>query len=189
MTISRRTVLGGSAAAGLVAVALSAGEADASTASAISVSDQQRLKGLVQQHLEAEVVAGDVDAVMATVASNPVWVFEPLGYTVTGRPAVRESYRRLIAGFFPSILPGENHGQWFTQDAMVSEDDIVLQLPGGGQLLAPVTSVLVFDGNLLASERVYLGHGLAPYVRAAFGPDFIDLPGVTVSPVPGRETS
>jgi hypothetical protein len=188
MTTSRRAVLGGSAAAGLVAI--SAGTAHASTTgSGISVSSQRHLQALVQQHLEAEVVARDIDAVMASVASNPVWVFEPNGYIVTGHAAVRESYRRLIAGFFPSILPGENHGQWFSQDGMVSEDDIVLQLPGGGQLVARVTSVLVFDGDLLASERVYLGHGLAPYVRAALGPDFGQLPGVTVSPVPGTETS
>lgn len=58
----------------------------------------------------------------------------------------------------------------------------VAALDVGGQLTAPVISVLVFDGDLLLSERVYLGSGLAKYVRDALGPDFPHMLGVTTSP-------
>lgn len=126
----------------------------------ISGSRVAQLLQLTQRHLDAEVVELNLDAVMATVASAPVWSFQPLGYTVTGREAVRESYRRLIANFFPRLLPGgANHGKWFSESGLVTEDDIVLRLPDGSQLVAPVVSVLVFDGDLLASERVYFGSG------------------------------
>jgi hypothetical protein len=148
----------------------------------ITVAEQEQLLGLVQQHLIAEVVTGNLDAVMATVASDPVWTFQPLGYMVTGTTAVREAYRRLIANFLPLLLPGANHGQWFSQSAMVTEDDVVLALPRGGSITSPVVSGLVFEGSLLQSERVYLGRELAPFVAAALGPGFTRLPGVTVSP-------
>jgi hypothetical protein len=63
----------------------------------------------------------------------------------------------------------------------VVEDLLTVNLPNGTQLTTPVTSIFVVAGDLIASERVYLGAGVSELVVDSLGPRFADIPGATVA--------
>jgi hypothetical protein len=179
--VSRRRALatGGVTAAGVIAgLSLPGGSAQAASS---QNPTQQQILAAFEAHVQAETVQRSVSATMATVAANPFWEFEPVGYQVNGTPGVTEMYARLIANFFPLFVGATQRGMWLSDNGLVVEDLLTVNLPNGTQLTTPVTSIFVVAGDLIASERVYLGAGVSELVVDSLGPRFADIPGATVA--------
>lgn len=123
---------------------------------------------------------GDLDAVMATVAPDPVWQFHPLGVRIAGRAAVREVYEVQVRELIPRIAGSTVRTVSYGPRTCTREASYVVALPDGTTADGHGITVYQFDGDcLLAAERIYASGALVPLVASCFPPALLALPGVT----------
>lgn len=134
------------------------------------------LETYVQEHFEAEV-ALDLDRTMASMADEPYWECVPLNFRANGRDAVREFYRRLMAGFFPRIRDFADMTTVLADDTAVLEHRIELELPDGSVRATYLVAIVQVNEQGVVSERGYFDENLADVFRVALG-DFAAFPGV-----------
>lgn len=143
---------------------------------------RDEMMALVERHEIAEGAA-DVEAAMATLCEETFHEFHPLGVFVTDRNTVAEMYRRSLPSQKNVVAGGERKNVWFTDDNVLVEYEFVVNGPNG-----PFTSRVIVDfgfrGDLIYSERVFLGPEHAAIYRATLGDDFLSLPGITVEAAP-----
>lgn len=146
---------------------------------------EERLLAMVRRHMDAEL-AQDIDAVMATLVTDPYYEIHPLGLRIRGRAAVREMYRKLLPGSFDLIVESQamtfNTGDpkhvWIGPDGVVIREFCTVQPPDGSRFGISEMAIFSFEGDLLAGEQFYCNGPLAALFKQALGPDFETLPGV-----------
>lgn len=123
---------------------------------------------------------GDIDAVMITVASDPVWEFHPLGVRVAGRAAVRAVYEVQLRELIPRISGSTVRTVSYGPGTCTREASYLVDLPDGTTAAGHGITVYEFDADgLLTAERVYGSGALVPLVASCFPPVLLALPGVT----------
>src|SRR4029078_4546819 len=113
------------------------------------------LRSALLRHARAELEM-DVDAVMVTVAPDPSWLIHPL-WRITGRDAVRETYRRALPSTGHSDLSAETMRAF--EDPRVtswSESMCIVEYsvaPDDYPLHDGLTLTYHFKNDLVVSER------------------------------------
>jgi predicted ester cyclase len=127
---------------------------------------RQANEACLRQHLAAEN-AHDIEATVATLDPDCVFVDEPLGLTFTGRAGAREHYGMWWSAFGNTVERGRLH--WVDDDLLIGEAVFVGRHVGpfagiaatGARLELPFVVFVTFRNGLLGGERfVYDLNGL-----------------------------
>lgn len=146
---------------------------------------------LFWDHSRAEA-EGDVDAVMATLAPEPLFEFYPAGYRVTSFESVRAFYSRVLpvlrgrmragpgsAGF------GVGHGNyhedlmWFSSNSLIVREDLFFTDRHGVERNLVHMALFTLKGSLLEGERMWTTAAQIDLFDEVLGPGFANLPGVS----------
>lgn len=145
------------------------------------------------EHGAAEL-AGDVERIMRTLCSHPKYELFPINYRMEGQTAVREFYRRILAGNIPGagdMRVGKAAGNlgdldspvdviWTGSDSLVTRDDVFLKGADGRERSLRFLSIFTLNGRLLEGEIIFTSAAGAEHMRNMLGPDFVDIAGVSV---------
>jgi hypothetical protein len=109
-----------------------------------------------------------------------------LGLRITGLPAVREMYRRLLPGSFDLIVEstamtfntGDPKHVWVNEHSVVVREFCTVAPPQRERFGISEMAIFVFEGELLEGEQFYCNGPLAALFKLALGDDFERLPGV-----------
>lgn len=148
---------------------------------------EQRHKGdqtpeLIEQLLEAHIaaeIADDLQATLGSMCTEPRWECPPLNFRVTGVPAVREFYRRILKNYVPRIKGLEELSRSFGAGQGVIEHIFTMEMPDGTMRKGHHIALAVIENGQMACERVYFDGIVEEVFRWALGEDFFALPGVT----------
>jgi carboxymethylenebutenolidase len=128
---------------------------------------QDALAAVLDDHLEAEFVAMDLDAAMATMADDPYLNHVPVLTGGIGRDEVRRFYEQVFIGHWPADTTMERISRTVGADHVVDElvlsftHDIAMNhmLPGvpptGRRIRLAVCVVAGFEDGKLAHEHIY----------------------------------
>ena len=128
---------------------------------------QDALAAVLDDHLEAEFVAMDLDATMATMADDPYLNHVPVLTGGIGRDEVRRFYEQVFIGHWPADTTMERISRTVGADHVVDElvlsftHDIAMNhmLPGvpptGRRVRLAVCVVAGFEDGKLAHEHIY----------------------------------
>lgn len=149
----------------------------------LTLAQMEELLGI---HEEAEFNL-DIDATMATLADNPVYEFPALGWHIEGRDAVRETYRRLLYGGDERNIWAEKRVHATAENTLCREAYVYFDTDAG-RVTGRYFASIVFEGNRILGERMFMDTAFAEAMAEILGPDFGDIPGVSrladVSPPP-----
>ncbi|HET6736303.1 nuclear transport factor 2 family protein [Mycobacterium sp.] len=133
---------------------------------------------LVNRHTECEVRA-DWDGCMATMSADPYYLHYPLGLRVSGRDAVLEMWKRMVAtAEFGDAVTSSTIRHWIVDESVivVFEWDVD---DGDGQKRKKCSfAEFRFAGGLIESETIFGDNDVDALTREALGGDFLRLPGV-----------
>lgn len=138
----------------------------------------KRLVAALEAHGQFEMDR-DVDGTMSTVAANPHYEFVTVGWQITGRDAIREMYRRMFADANNKVLSAEKRTVAAAENTLCMESFYVRERADGTQYTCQSTAMVLFEGDLVAGERLYSDVHQAQVLREAFGDDFGEVPGVS----------
>jgi hypothetical protein len=113
--------------------------------------------------------AGEFDALLATLESDPVYELHPVGLAFRGMDAARTFYRHFFASFQPLIESYSLRSEWVGADGAAQEYIIRLLFPDGKRESHRVIGVLTFGREALSGERVWASERL---LRLMFGPAY-----------------
>lgn len=128
---------------------------------------------------------GDFEGMEDFLIETPVFEHYPQAMRIVGREAVRVRSERsfTVTRQFDPRRDASTHritAVCFAQDALVHEFSNVFAMPDGTKRRCYLAAVVTFDGDKMIGERVYTDSFFARIIDDALGPDFIDLPGVTL---------
>lgn len=115
---------------------------------------------------------------MATLVDNPVYELPALGWYIEGREAVRETYRRLLEGGDKQNLWADKRVHAVTDDSLCREAYVYIDT-GHGRVTGQYSVTIVFEGDKILGERMYMDDTFAKAMAEILGPDFGDVPGVS----------
>lgn len=138
----------------------------------------KRMTAVLEAHGQFEIER-DLDGTMSTVAANPVYEFVSTGWRIEGRDAVREMYRRLFAGVNNKVISAETRSVTAAENTLCHEGYTVREAADGTRHTCRSATIAIFDGDLVAGERVYADEYMTKINLEAFGDDFGDVPGVS----------
>ena len=146
----------------------------------------QQMEALLAAHETAEFEI-DLDATMATLVDNPVYELPTLGWHIEGREAVRETYNRMLPGGDKRNIWADKRVHAISEDTLCREAYVYFDTDEG-RVTGRYMAVIVFQGNRILGERMYMDTAFAKVMAEILGPDFGDVPGVSrledVSPPP-----
>lgn len=137
----------------------------------------EQMQKLLAVHEEAEF-ALDLDATMATLVDNPVYELPSIGWHIEGRPAVRETYRRMLPG-------GDRVNMWADRrvhavdERTLAREAYVYFDTDEGRKTGQYMALICFEGDKIAGERMYMDTSFAKVMSEILGPDFGDVPGIS----------
>ncbi|MET9214725.1 MULTISPECIES: hypothetical protein [unclassified Nocardia] len=135
------------------------------------------MEALLAVHEAAEFEL-DLDATMETLVENPIYELPTLGWHIEGRAAVRETYQRMLPG-------GEKRNIWADKRVhAISENTLCREAyvyfdTDEGRKTGRYIAVIVFSGNRILGERMFMDSTFAKAMTEILGPDFGDVPGVS----------
>lgn len=113
------------------------------------------LIGIARDHNAAEA-AGDFDAVMSTMAPDPVFEFYPAGVYFRGRERTERFFRNVMRETRACVRGYRLEAEFVGPAGIVQEYDIDLALPGQPAAITHrIIAVLPFGDGGLAGERMY----------------------------------
>jgi steroid delta-isomerase-like uncharacterized protein len=123
--------------------------------------DRNEMVRLFEAHREAEA-ARDIDAILATFATDCFLETVPLGLRSDGRDAVRAAYEQQFFSAFPDLAP-DDEGTAVGDDVIAvwgtlhgtSRGDWLGIPPGGGTFAVPFANVVPFRQERMAGEIIY----------------------------------
>lgn len=124
----------------------------------------------------------DVEATMSSVVPEPHYEIAALGLAIDGREAVREMYRRLLAGNRNRNIQAAPRAHAAGQNTLLQEAHVTFDDAGGRRVSGLYVVVVQFDparGQIIG-ERMYTDPHFTQMWRENLGEDFIDVPGVSV---------
>lgn len=136
----------------------------------------QQMEELLALHEKAEFDM-DLDATMDTLVDNPVYELPALGWRIEGRPAVYETYKRLLPG-------GDERNLWADKRVhAVSEFELCREAyvyfdTDEGRKTGLYVAIIAFEGDKILGERMYMDSTYAKAMAEILGDDFGDIPGV-----------
>jgi len=148
--------------------------------------DAEAFLALIHRHVQAEI-AGDVDAVMATICTEPHYEVHPIGFIMKSSEAVRAFYRRALP-MFTEIKPDSDSATWESGNAGkfvgargVVVRDVGIMIRNGHRTPIKALAMFIPDpaSGLLKGEHIYTNSATAKVFSEKLGADFIHLPGVT----------
>lgn len=80
---------------------------------------QAQLREIAHRHAQAEA-ACDVEAIMNTLESNPVYEFYPLGRGFGGARMTRRWYETFVREFMPRVGGFALRGEWLGESGLAS---------------------------------------------------------------------
>lgn len=137
----------------------------------------EQMEALLAVHEEAEFNV-DLEATMATLADNPVYEFPALGWHIEGQEAVRETYRRLLIGGDKANMWADKRVHAISDNALCREAYVYIDTDKG-RVTGQYFVTIVFEGDKILGERMYMDTTFANAMAEILGPDFGDVPGVS----------
>ena len=130
------------------------------------------MAALGARHAEVEG-AGDLAAVLDTMAPNPLYEFHPLGRCMRGDEMVRRFYEHFIERFLPLRADVELLGEWVGEHEVVQEYRLALVVDGARERHNVVGILYVDEASAalgkLRGERVYASER---FIQLMTGPLF-----------------
>ncbi|MBP3086580.1 hypothetical protein [Mycolicibacterium fortuitum] len=122
----------------------------------------------------------DIDATMATLVDNPIYEFPALNWHIEGRPAVEETYRRMLHGGDVRNFWADKRTHAITPTgSLIREAWVYFDDNDGVRTTGSYNVVMDFEGDKISAERMFMDAGFAKTMAAVLGPDFGDVPGVS----------
>lgn len=137
----------------------------------------QEMEELLALHEKAEFDL-DLDATLATLVDNPVYELPTLGWHIEGRDAVRETYVRMLHGSDKRNIWADKRVHAIS-DRSLSREAYVYLDTDDGRVTGQYFVVMVFEGDKIAGERMYMDATFARVMGDILGPDFGEVPGVS----------
>lgn len=137
----------------------------------------QRMEELLALHEKAEFDL-DLDATLATLVDNPVYELPSLGWHIAGRDAVRETYRRMLHGSDERNIWADKRVHAISDNSLSREAYVYLDTEDG-RVTGQYFVVMVFEGDKIAGERMYMDSTYAKVMADILGPDFGEVAGVS----------
>lgn len=133
---------------------------------------------LVNRHAECEA-SGDWEGALATMTANPFYALYPAGLRVSGRAAVVEQWKRLLAvpGFGDTVTSsGFRH--WVLGDTVTTMIEWIVDDGNGKSQVKNSYALFTFVDGLIDSEIVFADSEMDALIRPAYGEEFLRMPGV-----------
>ena len=124
--------------------------------------------GTLHATLEAN---GPLEALLATLAPDPLYEFHPLRRCMRGDDRVRRFYEQFFARFVKLRHEFELIAEWVSLESAAQEYDISLNVEGVIEHFR-VLGILYARGDKLGGERVYASER---FIRLLTGPLFEEL--------------
>lgn len=145
--------------------------------------EPERAVRMVELYLQylALWMDGDLDGMLGCLVKEPVFEGFPQRQHIVGRDAVRTRAERLlpiVRQLDPRVSRPETRALAFDQDFLIHELRAPFVLLNGTTKTCHLAVVIVFRGDRIIAERVYMDRNLEDLVNDALGPDFANLPGV-----------
>jgi hypothetical protein len=121
---------------------------------------------LVDRHLSAEM-ALDLEGVLATLTPNPVYILWD-GSRIEGMSNIAGYYTRMFERVFPRMRGMDEPNIWIGDAGVVAEAPVHLTLDDGQTVACPQVSIVPFEGDLIAGERIYVAPAFAEVLDSAF---------------------
>lgn len=137
----------------------------------------QQMEELLAIHEMAEFKL-DIDATLATLVDDPRYELPSIGWSIKGKDAVRELYARMLTG-------GDERNIWADKrvhainDTTLCREAYVYFDTGEGRVTGQYFAVIVFSGDRILGERLYMDKAFADVMSQILGADFGDVPGVS----------
>jgi hypothetical protein len=112
-----------------------------------------RMLDLGRLHAELET-RRELDPLMETLVSEPVYEFHPLGMRMSGGDRVRRYYAQFFENFMEKIVGYELLDEWVNENSVAQEYSITVQVDGAPETHR-VIGILFAEGELLGGERIY----------------------------------
>jgi hypothetical protein len=110
---------------------------------------------LINRHADCEV-RGDWDGALATMTANPFYVLYPTGLRVSGREAVGEQWKRLVAvSDFGDALTSAGMRHWVLSDTVVTMFEWIIDEGNGKSRAKNSYALFTFTGKLIESETIF----------------------------------
>ena len=120
----------------------------------------------------------DLDGVMDTLVDHPVFEMPAVGIRIEGKEAVREMYRRFLAGGDRMNIWADRRVHAVSDNELVREAYVYFDTPEG-RVTGQYCVVMTFEGNKLLGERFFMDSSFAKATSEALG-NLLDLPGVSL---------
>lgn len=122
---------------------------------------------------------GDIDGVIEhSLVENPVYEMFPIGARFEGRELVR-LFHVVSAPVMLAQVDPRNGGDTreilsvaFSDNTFTCEFSNVFTLPDGSQERCHMAATVIFEGEKMVGERVWLDHHLVDLVTQGFGEEF-----------------
>lgn len=113
-----------------------------------------QLREIAHRHAQAEA-ACDVEAIMRTLESNPVYEFYPLGRGFSGAQMTRRWYETFVRDFMPRVGGFCLRGEWLGDSGLAQEYRVSVRGDDGQLRDYQVLGILLFGESGLKGERIY----------------------------------
>jgi hypothetical protein len=125
---------------------------------AASLSRAQ-LIAIAHQHGQAEA-AQDLPAILATLDTEPVYEFFPVGLGFRGAEATRRWYEAFVTEFMPRVSHFTLHGEWIGDTGVAQEYSVQVRGNDGRIGTHRIVGILMFGETGLKGERIYAAEPL-----------------------------
>ncbi|QLJ04029.1 hypothetical protein HZZ00_25560 [Streptomyces sp. NEAU-sy36] len=137
----------------------------------------RQMEELLAEHEMAEFEM-DIDRTMATLVENPVYELPTLGWYIEGQTAVRAAYERLLVAGEKMNLWADKRVHAVNETTLCREAYVYFDTPEGRRTGRYMT-VIVFEGNRILGERMYMDDAYTKAMEGVLGDDFAAVPGVS----------
>ena len=132
---------------------------------------RQQLAELARHHAAVES-AGDIEATLATLTADPLYLLPAVGKRFSGLAMARRWYEQMVGTFQPMMVGGEMLAEWEGEEGLVQEYLLAVRHPDVGVREHHVIAVLTFGDDAISGERIYADETL---LRAMAGPLWDEL--------------
>jgi len=120
----------------------------------------------------------DIDATVATLVENPQYELPSCGWSIKGKDAVRELYRRMLIGGDKRNIWADKRVHAINETTLCREAYVYFDTEKG-RVTGQYFAVVEFKDNLILGERLYMDSTFAAAMNEVLGADFGDVPGVS----------
>lgn len=137
----------------------------------------QEMEDLLALHEKGEFEM-DLDATMDTLTDHPVYELPSIGWHIEGRAAVRATYERMFVGSDRRNIWADKRVHAITDNHLCREAYVYFDTDEG-RVTGQYFVTIVFQGNRILGERMYMDTAFAKAMSEDLGPDFGSIPGVS----------